>query len=107
MQVLPPASCRMHRKDLPGGGLRAKGGDRAIRALLSRPVPQVQVVPSLLYADDVQPGRCFGKKLCACDKPRAYRWHVSAGHLRGYGEEELVDAAVRHEPAKQGRAAFK
>jgi Arc/MetJ family transcription regulator len=31
---------------------------------------------------------------------------VSAGHLRGYGEEEFVDAAVRHESAEQGRAAF-
>jgi hypothetical protein len=65
------------------------------------------VVPSLLYADDVQPGRCFGKKLYTCDKSRAKWWHVSAGHLRGYGEEKFVDAALRHEPAEEGRAAFK
>jgi hypothetical protein len=31
---------------------------------------------------------------------------VSAGDLRGYGEEEFVDAPVRHESAEQGRAAF-
>jgi hypothetical protein len=65
------------------------------------------VVPSLLHADDVQPGRSFGKKLHACDESRTEWWHVAAGHLRGYGEEEFVDAAIRQEPAEQGRAAFK
>jgi hypothetical protein len=64
------------------------------------------VVLPHIHADDVEPGRRFGKKLHAGDESRALWRHVSAGHLRGYGEEKFVDAAVRHEPAEQGRAAF-
>ena len=60
----------------------------------------------LLHADDVQPGRCFRKKRNACDKSWAWWLHVSTSHLGGYGEEEFVDAAVRNEPAKEGRATF-
>ena len=61
---------------------------------------------SLLHADKVQPGRCFGSKFHTCDESRAGRWHVSAGHLRGYGEEEFVDAAIGHEFTEEGGAAF-
>ena len=64
------------------------------------------MIPSLLHADEAEPGRCFGKKLHACGKSRTEWLHVSAGHLWGYGEEELVDAAARQESAKQGGAAF-
>jgi len=61
----------------------------------------------LLHADDLQPGRCFRKKLNACDKSRAW-WLllVSTGHLGRHGEEEFVDAFGRNKPAEEAGATF-
>ena len=72
----------------------------------SRAVPQIQVIPPLLHADDVQPGRCFGKELHTCDQSGAWPVHVATGHLRSEGQKEFVHATVRRESTKKGRAAF-
>src|SRR5450432_699361 len=76
------------------------------RFLLANGIPQVQVVVLLPGADKVQPWRCFGKKLHPRDQSRARPAPVSAGQLRGDGEEKFVDAAIGHEFTEQGRAAF-
>jgi len=64
------------------------------------------VAPSLLDADNVQPGRGLGNKLDPRDESRTPWLPVSASHLRGYGEEEFVDATLRYESAEQSWAAF-
>src|SRR5260370_39661907 len=74
--------------------------------MVRRGVSRVQVVAPLLQADKVQPGRRFGSKPRACDESRAGWRHVSAGHLRGYGKEEFVDAAIGQEFTEEGGAAF-
>ena len=69
-------------------------------------IPQVEMVATLLHADDFQPRRCLRKELRARDHAGALPLYIPASELRSHCEKEFVDAAVRHKVSEKSRTSF-